>query len=123
MSYIDYDGGKNWESSALRAIRYNNGNCYAYYSLSRALFTRAGIPNIMITRYPAYAHYHHWWNLVYVKNGWYHFDTVGRRRGGRFCLLTEQQLKAYSRVDSYAFQFPSGEYPKRATKVICPGPF
>lgn len=123
MSYVDYDGGGNWESSALRAVRYNNGNCYAYYSLSRLLMTRAGIPNMMITRYPAIAHHHHWWNLAYVEGGWYHFDTVSRRRGGRFCLLTEAQIKQYSRVDSYAFQFPSNAYPKRATKKICPGPF
>lgn len=123
MSYVDYDGGNRWESSALRAIRYSNGNCYAYYSLSRLLMTRAGIPNMMITRYPARVHHHHWWNLVYVEKGWYHFDTVSRRRGGRFCLLTEAQIRSYSRVDSYAFQFPSRAYPKRATKVICRGPF
>lgn len=69
MGYVNYNGGKSWESAALRGLRYGNGNCYAYYSLSRLLLTRAGIPNLMVTRYPAVPNHHHWWNLAYVKGG------------------------------------------------------
>lgn len=123
MSYVDYNGGQSWESAALRGLRYRNGNCYAYYSLSRLLLTRAGIPNLMITRYPAVPNHHHWWNLAYVSGGWYHFDTTPRRLRGRFCLLTDSQINIYNSRSRGTFSFASWKYPKRATKRICPGPF
>lgn len=123
MSYIDYNGGKSWESAALRGLRYGNGNCYAYYSLSRLLLTRAGIPNLMITRYPAVPNHHHWWNLAYVKGGWYHFDTTPRRLKGHFCLLTDSQLRIYERRSPGTFRYANSAYPKRAMKTICSGPF
>jgi hypothetical protein len=123
MRYVDYNGGASWESAALRALRYQSGNCYAYYGLARALLTRAGIPNIMITRYPAVPNHHHWWNLAYVRGGWYHFDTTPRRIRGRFCLLTDAQIRVYERRSPGTFRFAKGKYPKRATRRICSGPF
>lgn len=123
MRYVNYNGGKSWQSSALRGLRYGNGNCYAYYSLSRLLLTRAGIPSIMVTRYPAVPNHHHWWNLAYVKGGWYHFDTTPRRLRGRFCLLTDGQLAVYERRSPGTFRYQSSKYPKRARTVICGGPF
>lgn len=122
MRYVNYNGGKSWESAALRALRYGNGNCYAYYGFARCLLTRAGIPNIMITRYPALPNHHHWWNLAYVKGGWYHFDTTPRRAGGYFCLMTDAQLAVYERSHPGTFRYSGNAYPKRATKVICKGP-
>ena len=62
-----------------------------YYCVSRALLTRAGIPNIEVTRVQGYGH--HWWNMAYVNGGFYHFDTCPRKAGGRFCLVTDAQLK------------------------------
>ncbi len=123
MRYVNYNGGKSWTSAALRGLRYGNGNCYAYYSLSRLLLTRAGIPNIMVTRYPAVPNHHHWWNLAYVKGGWYHFDTTPRRLKGRFCLLTDAQLGRYERRSPGTYRYQGSRYPKRAGKVICSGPF
>lgn len=123
MSYVNYNGGNGWEKAALRGLRYRNGNCYAYYSLSRLLLTRAGIPNIMVTRYPAVPNHHHWWNLAYVKGGWYHFDTTPRRLKGRFCLLTDAQLQVYERRSPGTYRYAGGAYPGRAKKVICFGPF
>lgn len=123
MRYVNYNGGKSWTSAALRGLRYGNGNCYAYYSLSRLLLTRAGIPNLMVTRYPAVPNHHHWWNLAYVKGGWYHFDTTPRRLRGRFCLLTDAQLGKYESRSPGTYRYQSSRYPKRAGKVICGGPF
>lgn len=123
MGYVNYNGGNGWENAALRGLRYGNGNCYAYYSLSRLLLTRAGIPNIMVTRYPAVPNHHHWWNLAYVKGGWYHFDTTPRRFKGRFCLLSDAQLQVYERRSPGTYRYAKSAYPVRAKKVICSGPF
>lgn len=94
MAYIDSNDHQSWERSSVYALRYNSGNCFCFYSLSRLLLTRCGIPNQTVTRYKGHAG--HWWNFVYIRDGWYHFDTTPRRIQGWFCLWTDSQLTAYS---------------------------
>lgn len=120
VSYSDRDKHVNWQNEALDVILFQSGDCFSYYSLSRALLTRAGIPNIMIRRYPRRDNYDHWWNLIYIKGGWYHFDTTPRRAGGVFCMVTDKQLKNYN--SGSMFSFKKNTYPKRATKKISPDP-
>lgn len=119
-SYTGNGGHSNWRMAAFKGIKSGNGDCFTFYSMSRLLITRAGISNIMVRRYPSRKGYDHWWNLVYVKGGWYHFDTTPRRRGGKFCLVTDAQLRLYS--SGGTFRFKESLYPKRATKKISPNP-
>lgn len=120
ISYSDREKHVNWRNEAINAVMFQAGDCFTYYSLSRALLTRAGIPNIMIRRYPHVDNYDHFWNLVYIKGGWYHFDTTPRRRGGNFCLVTDSQLTGYD--SGTMFRFKKNTYPKRATKKLSPDP-
>lgn len=115
-SYVQNAAHKDWRTTALQGIRYQSGDCYTYYAVARLLLTRAGIPNVMINRYPTPQGLRHYWNLVYVKGGWYHFDTTPRRRNESFCLWTDAQLFAYS--SGYTFRFKRGAYVKRSTKRI-----
>lgn len=115
-SYVHNATHKDWRISAVRGIRYQSGDCYTYYAVSRMLLTRAGISNVMINRDPTPRGMRHYWNLVYVKGGWYHFDTTPRVRNASFCLWTDAQLFAYSR--GYTFQFRRSSYVKRAEKRI-----
>lgn len=119
-SYTDSGSHTNWRKSAVNGLRYRSGDCFTFYSVSRLLITRAGIPNLEVTRYPKRAGSDHWWNLVYVRGGWYHFDTTPRRRKGKFCLVTHAQLKAYS--SGRTFQYRTELLPKQATKKISPNP-
>lgn len=115
-SYVQNAAHAQWRTAALRGLRYQSGDCYTYYAMCRLLLTRAGIPNVMIKRYPTPGGQRHFWNLCYVQGGWYHFDTTPRTRGGKFCLRTDAQLWAYS--SGYTFRFNKKLYPKRATKKI-----
>lgn len=118
-TYVDNGSHSDWRKNAANGFRYQSGDCFTFYAMSRALFTRAGIPNITIQRYPVTSA-HHWWNLVYVHGGWYHFDTTPRSTPGYFCLETDAQMKQYK--GGAAHRFVSGEYPERATKIISKGP-
>lgn len=119
-SYVDNGSHSDWRNIAVNGIRYQSGDCFTFYAISRLLITRAGIPNIMIQRYPAQPGHNHWWNLVYVQDGWYHFDTTPRRRPGKFCLVTDAQLRTYSTGNTFSFN--ASLYPARATKTISPNP-
>ena len=114
MSYINHTGHPEYRTAALNGLRDCSGDCYTYYAISRLLLTRAGIPNLMITRYPETNR--HFWNLAYVNGSWYHFDTTPRSQGGTFCLLTDAQMHALYPGETFSFQ--EELYPARATKKI-----
>lgn len=118
-SYVDTGAHKNWRKVGLNGIRYQSGDCFTYYAVTRLLISRAGLYNLTVTRYPV-ARAHHWWNLVYVRGGWYHLDTTPRQRAGKFCLVTDAQLRSYS--TGLTFSFDQKKYPKRAKKKISPNP-
>lgn len=129
-SYVHNAAHKDWRVTAVKGIRYQSGDCYTYYSVSRLLLTRAGIPNVMVKRYPTPRGMRHYWNLAYVRGGWYHFDTTPRirtqsrtrnrsrthNRAASFCLRTDAQMFAYSR--GYTFRFKRRAYVKRATRKL-----
>lgn len=116
-SYVDSNDHANWENSALYGLRYGSGNCFVYYSVSRLLLTRCGIPNIEVKRSAGSSH-GHWWNYVYIDGGWYHFDTTPRRRRATFCLLTDDQLSDYSKAAGNSHIWDKSLLPKCAKKKI-----
>lgn len=118
-SYVDNGTHKDWRKAGLHGIRYQSGDCFTYYAVAKLLISRAGIYNLTVTRYPV-ASAHHWWNLVYVRGGWYHLDTTPRQRDGKFCLVTDAQLRGYS--SGLTFSFDKKKYPDRAVKKISPNP-
>lgn len=116
ISYVGYSNKSSWEKEAAQGIAYGKGDCFTYYAVARALLTRAGIPNIKVTRYRGAGH--HWWNMVYVKGGWYHYDCGPRPGGGRFCLLTDDQLTAYSRSHGNKYIWNYKVIPKSPKKKL-----
>ena len=115
VTYIQHASHPSWRTAGARGIIYGSGDCYTCYSVSRLLLTRAGIPNMMIKRYPVYSA-RHYWNLCYVSGGWYHFDTTMRSSHKTYCLLTDSQMHAKEPGNTFAFN--TSLYPKRATKKI-----
>lgn len=117
-SYVQNSSHSHWRDAGLRGLRYQSGDCYTYYAMCRLLLTRAGIPNVMVKRYPVPNGMRHFWNLAYVQGGWYHFDTTPRQRDrkAKFCLWTDAQMWNFS--SGYTFRFNTKFYPKRATRKL-----
>lgn len=116
ISYVGYSQKGDWENGAIQGIRYGRGDCFTYYAVARALLTRAGIPNILVKRYRGAGN--HWWNMVYVNGGWYHYDCGPRPGGGRFCMLTDEQLTAYSKTHGNKYIWNYDAVPKSPTKKL-----
>lgn len=116
IAYVGTSNKDGWEQEAVHGIRYGQGDCFTYYAVARALLTRAGIPNIEVKRYRGAGH--HWWNLVYIDGGWYHYDCGPRPGGGRFCLLTDAQLTQYSRMHGNKYIWNYKKIPKSPKKKL-----
>lgn len=116
ISYVGTSNKKSWEKEAVHGIRYGVGDCFTYYAVARALLTRAGIPNIEVVRYRGAGH--HWWNMIYVAGGWYHYDCGPRKGGGRFCMLTDAQLTEYSKTHGNKYIWNYNKLPKTPKKKL-----
>lgn len=110
----------------------SSGDCYTYYSVSKAFFEYFGIEHVGIKRDESLdAQYGtHFWLMVNLgtKNSpkWYYYDAT--RLAGKFgetgtnngCLLTLAELQSYKTSDGkdYFYTFDPGKYPKATTQSV-----
>lgn len=125
VSYVNSTDKSDWVQAAYRGLTRKNGDCFIYYATSQMLLTRANIPNVMIEKKPGITKNRvHFWNIVLVESGWYHYDTCPRTSGGFFCLLTDAQLKDYIKEHGTGTSHVWDEtidYPERSEKTITSG--
>ena len=120
----------DWTEEAVRTLESEEGDCYSYYSLSKAFFEYFGIENVGIRRSENYEDAEedgtHFWSAVKVEEGWYYYDAT--RLAGTFddgsrnaCLITEAKLKSYrgSHGEDYFYKMikPIG-FPQISTKEL-----
>lgn len=104
VAYTNHSDKGDWIKAAYEGLATGKGDCYVYACTSKALLTRAGIPNIDIKKIPTRSE--HYWNLVDVGDGWYHFDTTPRRPDLSIIFLwTDEEIMAYSAIHSNAFNY------------------
>lgn len=122
----------DWIEEAIRTLDSGEGDCYSYYSVSKACFEYLGIENMGIRRDESQSNMSgtHFWLIVNIGKGnadeWYFYDAT--RLGGKFqdgtrngCLRTYAELEGYVPTDSseYGFYaFDGSAYPKTATTPI-----
>lgn len=108
----------SWVMGAYDAFTLRSGDCWNYYAASKALLTRAGIPNIdVITDENEYRR--HYWNLIDIGTGWYHFDSCPFEAGDDdFFMLTDAELDYWDRTHRGAHPYDSDLYPDRATVSV-----
>lgn len=92
------------------ALTQRSGDCYYYACAAQALLTRAGIKNMMICKIPD-SHSHHYWNLVDIGEGWYHYDTTPRKDKTKFNYVTDAWLKGYSDAHNNSHNYDRSAYP------------
>ena len=89
------------------------GDCYSYYSVSKAFFEYFGIKNIGLRRDKSLDKNHgtHFWHIVDVGNGkWYYYDATNLK--GKFsdgtrnaCLIPQAKLDSYEVTENNKYNF------------------
>ena len=106
--YVSISYYQSYEAAAYRGFSQRNGDCYVYFSCCKMLLDIAGIPNMMVTRYPVTGN-GHFWNLVQLNGLWYHCDaTVFMDHPDMYFMCTDAE------IDDYHHQFDGSLYPERA---------
>ena len=140
-NHIKYTGTSDkssWLVGAYVGFTRGSGDCYNYFACSKALLTRAGIPNVDLTRVGGNSR--HYWQLVDVGEGYYHFDACPHPSSYPLYsfLLTEAEVREYTRQCSsvrknyYVYDYaacpvtvegmPAEEPPETETPAATPTP-
>ena len=126
----------DWREEAVLGLESKEGDCYTYYSISKAFFEYFGIENVGIKRAENYEGAEddgtHFWSAVNVGEGnsdkWYYYDAT--RLNGYFngdtsdrsaCLITEAKLKTHktSKGETYFYRMvKTAGFPKIATEEL-----
>ncbi len=98
-----------FEEAAYRGFTRKSGDCYVTFACAKMLLDCAGIPNLMVERYPVYEN-SHYWNLVQLDGEWYHCDaTVFKDHPDLYFMCTDDEI-----ADDH-HSFNSDLYPERAS--------
>jgi len=100
IKYVGTSDKSSWLRGAYVGFVHSRGDCYNYFACSKALLTRAGIPNIDLTRVGGNTR--HYWQLIDVGEGWHHFDACWHPTGyeRETFHLTEAEVRAYTELVS-----------------------
>ena len=117
-SHYTYDGRSarvEWMQDAYTMMADGQGDFFNYFSLTKLLLERCGIPNIDVRKsLNAEGTSEHAWSLVSVDGGatYYHLDTTPRAGDGDdFCLVTDSFLDAYSNTHNGSHTRDQSLYP------------
>lgn len=109
VTYINSSEKGNYVRAAYEGLVDGKGDCYVFASTSKVLLTRAGIINMDIEKIPTRTL--HYWNLVFVDGGWYHFDTTPRKDRPVILMWTDAQLMDFSAKHNNCHNYDHSLYP------------
>ena len=113
--YTTYDQESDYVLGAYDGFTDHAGNCFNYAAMAKFLLTRAGIDNIDVVKVVPVGSTDiptHFWNLVNIGEGWYHYDVTPRKDGSTFFYITDAELHEYSDNHNYTHRYDESLYPE-----------
>ena len=113
VGYVSSSEKGDYVKAALQAVKQGQGDCYVYFSIAKAMLTRAGLKNMDIERIPE-GDKMHYWNLVDLEDGhgWYHYDTTPRVDHPTIFLWDDAKIREYSDHHDNCHNYDRTKYPK-----------
>lgn len=109
---------------ACESLTNGTADCYAYNAVAIAFLERLDIDYREIQRTPGLTADTHYWLMVNIGTAsaprWYHYDCTRLQAAYNHsgCLLTDKQIRAYSKVRPYFYVYNASDYPTCATEII-----
>ena len=121
IAYSDSSDKTDYRIGARDGLLKRRGDCYTYFAVSKVLLQEAGIQNIdMVKLRVSKRESRHYWSLINVGTGWYHFDcTQYRYPKDNFYMITDKELKKWDkRYYKNAHRYDPKGLPEMATKSV-----
>lgn len=120
LSYADSSDKSDYRMAARDGLKKRTGDCYTYFAVAKVLLDAAGIQNRDVVKQRlSEKQAMHYWSLINVGTGWYHYDTTEFKAGSRLFMVTDEELKKWD--DQHypdAHRFDDGTLPVRAEDSV-----
>lgn len=122
ISYSGTSDKGDWVRGAYDALTQKTGDCFTYFSLSKAFFTRLGIENLDIFKASTGGQTNsHYWSMVNVGTEsapiWYYYDSTRvENQTWDAYLMTDSQMSYLRTERPDLYNTDLSGYPKTATK-------
>lgn len=111
VHYVYRSNKTDWRSEAVRGLTTGYGDCFTAYASARLLLEHTDAQLLSVERYNEPTH--HYWLLVNIGTGWYHFDACRTRKSIECFMWTNAQTNAVSRR---YWHYDESLYPPVATE-------
>ena len=117
IAYTGNSDKDDYRKEAYNGITKLQGDCYTYFAVAKALLNEVGASTIDVERAPGVRNDHHYWLLVDLGTGYYHFDATRRAYWFNGFMATDAQVNAYStNVVNGFYYFDTTLYPATPTE-------
>ena len=124
IAYVSDSDKSDWMRAAYDTLFVTgSGDCFDFFAAAKIFLIRLGVDYYEIQRSPGVTADTHYWLLVNIGPAdaprWYHYDCT-RLRDDYItdCLLTDKQLRAYTRVRPGFYSYDASAYPASSTVII-----
>ena len=79
QKHVKYYGASektDWKYEAYHGITKGRGDCFTFYAVSKCLLDKIGAQTMCVERHGGNRPTRHYWLLVNLGTGWYHFDAI-----------------------------------------------
>ena len=111
VKYVNSSDKSDWRKEAVRGFRTGKGDCFTFYSVTRALLDEIDVEYMSLTRLGGRTR--HYWLIVNLGTGWYHFDTTLASHHKHKCFMW---TNAQCQVKPYFWRYDHSKYPEIATE-------
>ena len=117
IAYTGVSTKGDYRKEAYNGLTTFQGDCYTYFSVAKLLLEKIGVSTIDVERAPGARNDHHYWLLVDLGTGYYHFDATRRAYYFNGFMATDAQIAEYSTNVVYGFyNIDSSLYPATPTE-------
>ncbi len=112
VRYSSRSNKQDWRSEAVRGLTTGRGDCFTSYAAARLLLEQTDAQIVSVTRKSTGSH--HYWMLVNIGTGWYHYDACSAWTGKYRCFMwTDAQTRRHSKT---YWRYDKSLYPPVATE-------
>ncbi len=110
VRYVGNSDKTDWRKEAVRGFRTGKGDCFTFYAVTRALLDELGVEYMSVTRLGGRTR--HYWTIVNIGTGWYHFDTtISSTHTSKCFMWTNEQCQSKPAF----WRYDQSRYPDIAT--------
>lgn len=111
VRYSGHTEEKDWKGEAYKGLTDCYGDCYTFFSVSYLLLSKLDCEVLPVERIDGKTT--HYWCLVNLGTGWYHFDTTPNKLGIQCFMLNNKELFSTA-AGSYFWKYDMEAFPEVA---------